>query len=785
MKLQSDIHKTLQDLESDRYSTVEDNRPRLADIKILYRFYNMRNQYTDEEKDKMGRDEVIQFGSSFESAQNFITPIESMVTGSKNLIKFTLDTNNPNIDIPLSTTISKILSKHIINDSSKFTNTWNTLGGFCFLKAGGFVVWDDKDAGLFPRLADSMLFPASTNLEPDAIRGCYEEIDMGINDLRDILVNKKKGFKKQDSKEAKKIQGLINVITTNIKGAGANIEEEEIDLELGDKGRYEGMTPDAKEKVTVWKYYEVRMKDNGSRYVSSILFARRNLDKADDSIVILDQEENIGKPNDWIVMLVSDLEIGGSSLVDTMRGIGEAHFEPSMALEMLKNRQLDGAMIASVPLFSPNGANRDELLKFEFGESNVLPDGDIKVVQIPDTSKALDSAMNNLNASVSNISRSERQNTGYGQELLRQQQERVENGKGIKGNRLYKIYKSLDKMLAIMSKRVFTLELDKEDCNTDDYDLIKIMQHKIDLAIVEHYGFMEGEFDKLKVKPEHLTKAKEKRKELSAEMYNTPLWYSVEANRQAVGIDRQQEISTAEFIMGAVNSGAVGQQQSRQLMKLAFTLATMDEDIAELAYRDSPIITTNQTHIAQAEWTTIQRRATSGNKLEINDTDDDIIHVENHLLDAISDVNRHNIEKWGEIEVMRFSISMDHIGDHLARMRDRPETVNLVNKYYPTFQETVKSASKIIQDVMAEKEKNKQTQEGSLEDEKLKAEIAQTLVETQIMAEKHGLSLQEAQRLNEQSKSRQNASEQNINLNKRRQYHKEIIDQQKLNTPKR
>ena len=714
LKLQSDIHKgddKLTTLEADKTRTIDNNRDRLSDLKILYRFYNMRNQYSEEDKDAMGRDEVIQFGSSFEAAQNFITPIESMVAGTQKLIKFKLDTNNPYIDVPLSTTISKILSDGICNSSSKFSNIWTTMAGFCFIKAGGYVVNDDKDSGLFPRVADSMLFPASTELEPDKVRGCFEEIQMDINGIKAIIKERK-----DDEEDVKKLEELVEVLEKDIQGQSTVEHSSEMQLNMK-SARYDNEP----EKLSVWKYYEVRLKDSGERYVSSTLFATHNITGADHSVTILDDEEDIGRPDEWITMIFSDIEIGGEPVTDTMRGIGEAHFEPSMALEVLKNRQLDGAVISAVPIFQSDG----------------------------------------------------------------QAGERIENGRTIKGNRAYKVYKPLDKMLLNMTKRVMTLELDADDSHTEDYNLIKLMQYKIDLAIIDNYSLAGDNFDMMNVDEEHLKIAKVKRDELSKEMFGTQLYYSVSANRNAIGLDRQQEKETGAYVMDSIQTGAIRGQQAKLLMKIAMTLITGDEDLADLAYQDTPIITVNQTHIAQAEWAVIMRRATSGEMLEINDTDDDEVHVINHMIDAISHTNRHSIDKWGQLDVMQFSIGMDHLGTHLERMRNRPETAGLVDKYFPKFQEIIANSAQIIKDVMQAREDESEDEEGSLEEEKMKADIQQTLVETEIMSRKYGLSEQEAARLDEQSKSRQQASNDNTALNQRRQLHGEISSAQKLELDKK
>ena len=64
VKLFSCIHEDLRSLGSDVESIFGDNDDRIVNDKTLYSYYNMRPTLSDEEKENMSREELINFGDS-------------------------------------------------------------------------------------------------------------------------------------------------------------------------------------------------------------------------------------------------------------------------------------------------------------------------------------------------------------------------------------------------------------------------------------------------------------------------------------------------------------------------------------------------------------------------------------------------------------------------------------------------------------------------------------------------------------------------------------------------
>ena len=186
VKLFSCIHEDLRSLGSDVESIFGDNDDRIVNDKTLYSYYNMRPTLSDEEKENMSREELINFGDSYALAQMFIVPVESMVLNTNSLPKVRFDTNKLERDVELSNVASKLMSEIVFNANNKFQTFWRSQAGWGFFRAGGSAIWDYGDVGLYPRFADTLYYPTGSSLNPDEMTRAVEELNYDIHDLEDI-----------------------------------------------------------------------------------------------------------------------------------------------------------------------------------------------------------------------------------------------------------------------------------------------------------------------------------------------------------------------------------------------------------------------------------------------------------------------------------------------------------------------------------------------------------------------------------------------------------------------
>lgn len=756
ISLESDIFESIDSLIQAKSATVSENKSRIERREIVHAFTNMRDTLTEEERNEQGIEEVINFGTTFRSAQINIAPLESIVSGTDSVCEIVVDFNDPNRDHFVGVDISNLANEWFFQSNEKFLQFWRTTTGEGYLAGGGPAVFEEQEVGLFPSYNKNFLFPKGTSLDPDEMTYAFERQEFTLSQLNELI---ERTDDDDESVSKDSLKSIMKEIKDQIEGNTSTSDNQVVGVDLEKNSARDSSY--SKSTFEIWGYWEVRCypddyedkKKRGMKYVSHILFTDKCIvgttsdtkNGADIRSILFQEEVAFEDPQDWLVMMVFDEEIGGQKTVDTLRGIAEAFYKPAVKVEEFFNKKMEGALASSVPyLVEKEGADPDEVLDFEYGDP-FLPKG-TEFAQIPNTARELSPVINDLMSTVSGIASSGHSNTGRGQELRQQAVERQENSQIIKTNRIIRAYLKLDRILDLIIGRALTLN---PDAGTKDYRLIKGFQECVDQKLIQIFNLVDEasetqETDGIDVvgdKKTALKKAEQIRLKLGERSYGRFKNIRVKARRSASGLDRPTEVENASFILRLIETGRVPAQNVPALIQRAVAYQTQNTDIAELAASTPELIQSDQRERAAAEWVTIGRRAIAGEIVDIGPRDIDEDHVESHKMDLIADVNLHGLRPWDQADVVMFTARVNHTGSHLERMRTRPESADVARRNMQEFQEIIRTAGQIIQ-VLEEERAAQQNQELSPEDRLAVAREQKIYAEIELMARKYGLDLE-------------------------------------------
>lgn len=780
----SDIFTEYGQIESVRDDTFEHNQRKLINADRVGKFVNGQDFYSKDEQKKRGIKEIINFGASSRLAQTWLNPLEAITLANEDLFNVSIHSGlGPAIDTELSEACESVINP-LIYSSTKFDNMWRTLCGEGYVKGGCPCVYDHEDEGAIPKISTTLLFPKGCSVETGDIPYAYEELDLHLDDLYTMLEDED-----DSTLNRKAIKGLIETIKGQIRqDSDTNAGNDET---IRNKQSHRD-NPDSTEPITIiaWRFWEVRVDEkNNSKYVTRTEYVERygvgeGEHTTGTGITVLSEEERAFEDADmWMTHMIFDEEIGGEKTTDTLRGVGEAHYRPSRAMEELKNRRYEGALMASIPTLIDNDqVDPADGLSFKLGRDAIAPRGFTadSILKIPDTSRALDPIIQDLSSTAAGIVGGDRSNNKRGQELRTQAVERQANTQQATRNRVLKAYKKLDGILQGILHRCMTIS---PTPGFEDYNLIKMFQWRFDREIVKVMKFKVSD-DATEVQPEtkdgfpneptaeELEQAKKIRKRIARKMFGYYVHLEVRVNRSGSGIDLDEEQGTAQFLLEFLNTGNVDPQLANTLRRMIVLLRTGRPELARMITQDPEPIRKDQQHLASSEWEIIIRRATAGEVYEINSSDVHEDHVIAHLIDAISFVNTHGVRPWDQLKVIQFSAAMEHVGKHLTEMRRLPETRQRVDPMFRQFQEVVKQASIIIQEL--EQERGENPEGPDLDNELKAAQIANIRAKTEEMLQKLGIKITEAERLRAQSDIRAAQNNDRFELMKRQAFVNEI-----------
>jgi hypothetical protein len=781
-KLQSDIHDSIDYLIQAKSYTVTENSDKIERRQIVHAFTNLRDTMTKEEKNESGREEIINFGSTFRSAQVNIAPLEAIVVGTDSLCEVVVDFNDPNKDHLLGVEISNLANDWFFKNNETFHQFWRTTVGEGYLTGGGPAIFDEQDVGLFPSFNKNFLFPPGSKLDPEKMTYAFERREMTINDLNELIAETEED---DDMVSVGSIKAIIEDIKDTIRGSSASTSNarEGVDLDGNSARSCGGLN---KTTFEVWGYWEVRThsrkhKDKekrGNKYISHILFTDKAIISAENKsktehevFAILAQEEiAFDDPREWLVMLIFDEEIGGDKKVDTLRGIAEAFYKPAALIEELRNVEVEGAMQAArLTLQEREGADPDEVLDFELGKDLFAPKN-IEVLQLPNTGSQVRPVVADLMQTVSGISGSGYSNSGRGQELRQQAVERQDNTQTIKNNNITKAYLKMDNILDLIIGRGLNLD---PPSGTSEYRLIKGFQEAVDDRIIQIFKLLDQEDDGLGDAPTAKVNAKKIRLKLGERGWGKFKNIRVKTRRTATGLDRPTEVENANFILRMVETGRVPAENVPALMQRAVAYQTQNTDIAELASAVPELIKSDQMERAAAEWETIKRRATAGEIYPIGPRDIDEDHIESHIMDTIADVNANGLRPWDQLNVTQLVAGVNHTGAHIQRMQQRPESAGVAKMKMMELQEVVAQAGAIIQ-LLEEQKAQQDKQEMSPDDRLAIAREQKIYTEIEILGRKFGVDIEDKKDIMRNRMTRAQQNQERLNLMNRNQVVNEV-----------
>lgn len=747
MKFQSEYADNADDLlklKDDAYAGVKDRRDRLKKIR---QFTNMMNVLTEEEADELGRTEITNHGLTHRSLLQVETGFTSMVTGTNALVEIIVDTDNAEKDHVTGMRITEAINRGAIHFKGKFANLWRKVSGELVM-AGGGPVTNNERYGWLPKLRPDMFFPKETSLDAEEIPYAFDPKSLGVADLEKL----KKAVRGESSSyiETENIEALLTSIRTNIRqqisGSSTFSEEESASVREQDR---------LSRKVTIpaWWFYEVKYKENGDQYVSATLFVdgstasdveAETRTKSQDSVakIIAYIDKAFDNATDWLHMAVVDSEIGGVKNMDTLRGVAEMVYPSGVDMEELLNLVIEGEKIRAKPKIRlENEANADEVAKWNIMEDTYAPKG-VTEMEFRGTSAGLASPLALLSQNASQLSTSSQSNSGQGGELRQQAVERQQNSAMLQTNRIAEASNHLDSILEMV---VYRLLAAPTKPGTEGYREIMWVR-----AYLDQYGINY--------------------KELAKREWGRFKYIRVRAKRTIGNGDRQQQLSTADWLMGNLQNFEPIARPS--VVHQATTLMTQDPDLADYLVKTPKAILNAQKVTAENEYDTIKRRAALGQAMPINQDDIHQDHIPVHITDMAAHVATHGMRPWDKLDVLVFAAAVEHTGEHLKVLLSNPLTHGEGAVFVQQYQQITQSAQRIVQEVeeASGSEQNQLTP-------KEQADMQLKWAALELEGRKFGLKVEDTQKLWENREAR-------AVLSKRGQYSKEVNNDRRLELDK-
>lgn len=740
MKFTSNYFQTADDLvnaKNDAWLGVRDRRERLKDVRA---FTNMINTMTEEEAEDLGREEITNHGLTFNSMLQNETMFHSMVTTTNALVEIIVDTDNPEQDLVLGTRLSEAVNRGAIHHKGRFADFWRKVSGEIVI-AGGAPVMMPERYGWLPQLKPDMFFPGETPLDSERLTYGFDPKELGMSDL----VKLRASVKGEESKYVN-VEGLDAVIAKlndQIKNRSNIVSNEERTSVSVRRQR----TLSRSITIPAWWYYELKFNADGSSYVSATLFidtysgvqietsGKKNEVAA---TVIAHWEKAFETANDGIHLVAIDSEIGGVKNVSTLRGLAEMVFPSGVDMEELLNLMMEGDKMRARPkLQLTDTANTDDVKRWDFLRDLVAPAG---IVEMPLTgsSSALQTPLQLLSQNAAGMSTSATANGPNGGELRQQAVERQRNSGMVQTNRLVEGYNHLD---AILESVVYRLLAGDTKPGTEGYQDIMWVRAYLDRYKIDYKKLASREFGRFK-------------------------YIRVRARRTVGNGDRQQQLDTSDWLMSNLQNFQPAIRP--RIVHQATVLHTQDPDLADSFVKVPQAIINAQKVTAENEYDTIHRRAPLGQTLPLGEDDVHQDHIPIHLLDMQAMIAANSVRPWDKLDLIAFAGLTEHVGEHLKVLLGSPVTNAEGKAFLPDYQKITQAAQAITAEV--------EQRQGSEQNDLTPAEKAQLEIKAaqlHLDAQKHGLKVEDTQRL---WKSRQ-AREM---LAQRGQYAREISETRRL-----
>ena len=749
MKFKSEYFDSADELvraKDAAWLNVADRRKKLLTIR---RFTNMMNTLSDEEAQEMGRTEITNHGLTHRDMLQNETGFTSMVTVTNSLLDLVVDTDNAEKDLDTSFRINEAINRGALHFKGKLANFWRKVAGEIIM-AGGAPVTQNERYGWLPKLRPDMFFPKECPLDAEEVPYAFDPKELTITDLKKLR-NAVKG------KESKYINvdildQLITAIEEQVKDgmrkSGSSFSQE-TSRSVHDSHR--GTTVIS---IPAWWYYEVKMKNDGSQYVSSTLFMDgvngveikfKNKDEAGSAANVLAYiDEAYEVASDWLHIVNVDSEIGGVKNMDTLKGVAEMAYSSALEMEELLNLMMEGDKIRARPKVRLlDDANPDEVLKWDIMSDAFAPKG-VEEMPFKGSSQGLMTPFSLLNQNSAGLTNSSVSNGPQGGELRQQAIERQTNTAMLQTNRISEAYNHLDSILETVVWRILA---GPTKPGTEGYHEIMWIRDRL-----EKYGIDY--------------------KALAQRKHGRFIYLRVRARRAVGNGDRIQQLETADWLMQNLQNYAPTVRP--RIIHQATVLRTQDPDMADSLTKIPQAIINAQKLTAENEYDTITRRAALGQVLPVAEDDVHQDHIPVHLVDMQAHVAKNGQRPWDMLDVAIFAAATQHVSEHLKILMENPVTHAEGAAFVQDFQNIAQAAQKIVEDVQQRQDAQQNQQQLTPKEQ---AELHLKAEQLRQNGMKLGMMAQDLQAQAENRKSREAIRE-------RSQYVKEINDNQRLELDK-
>lgn len=749
MKFSSNFFKTADELEqakNDAMSGVVNRRERLD---IIRRFSNGLATLTVEEAKKLGRKEITNHLTTYSKLLQQESMFESMLTGTNASLEVVVNTGDPERDHVLGVRIAKIVNEGMIHYKGKMAGLWRKVSGEIVM-AGGAPVINEPTYGWLPKIANNMIFPKKTELDAEEVTFCFLPMEFTHSDLVELLASVK--GEEGHIHDVQNIRALLKTLKRQVKDRNKT-SSGFANNEVASSVRKENGGMDT-HIIEAYAYFEVKFRDDGSRYVSKTIFTdamqvaanedapavRKSSRDEDPSAArfISHIEEAYVDAFEFLHMVCVDSEIGGNKTTDELRGVAELMYPSGSEMESLLNLLLEGDKERAKPKFKTgNGAKVDDILKWDIEQHTMVPDG-VEEFEIKANGQHLQTPFAMLDRNSSSITGAPVSNTPQGGELRVQANERRESNTGVQANRLQVAFNHLDSIYETVLWRAMA---GKVKPGTEGYLQTMWVRSKFAEQGIDYEKLSQREHGRFK-------------------------WLRVRAKRNIGNGDRQQQSETADWMIDKLPM--IEPAVRPVVIQHAFALKTGDPDLAEMVVKPPQIILNQQRLIAENEFDTIARRAMAG--LTISPQPDDIHHnhIETHLIDTQALLAEHEVEPWKMRQALVFAAALQHIGEHITILLGNKQTNFEGNRFLQAYQTLVHNGKPAVAAVQESQES-----EAAQLTPKEQADIDLKLAAMELEA--HALGLKEAD-LRDTWKLRATRSA----LSTRTQQVREISDAQRL-----
>ena len=740
-KFESEFFKTADDLvvaKDAAWVGVEKRRERLDGIR---KFSNGMATMTTADAQALGRTEIINHLTTYSKLRSQESAIQSMVTGTKNLVGIIFDSDDAEGDLVLGQRIAEALNKGAFNFKGKFANIWKKVAGEIVM-AGGVPTTLPPRYGWLPETGQDMFFPPATELDADRITYAFEADELTYGDLKNMLRTLQEG--KGKVLHQANITHLISVLQRQIKEGTKETSSFGREITRSVRDSDDGVASD---KLSVWHYYELKYRANGTKFVSKTTFCDamqvsttggeppRSKEDSSSALIIAYMEEAYKDAFEWLTLIAIDGEIGAVKNTDTLRGLAEIMYPSAVEMEDLLNLQIEGDKIRARPKVKITGsANLDAVAKWDITQDLIAPDG-VEEMPFKSGNQQLMTPFGLLDHNAAQLTGTP--SAGGGDQKLPEAKANLQLGGEVRANRLIEAYNCLDILLEACVWRLLAGPM-KAGC--EGYEEQMYVREKLKAQGIDPAAVATREFGRFK-------------------------FITVRANRVIGAGDRREQIETSDWLMA--NMAAYPPASRPIILRDATALRTQDPDKAELLVVVPEIIINQQRVIAENEWDTISRRAAIGQSISPTPEDIHNNHIPTHMLDMQAHIGKNDHAPWTMLDALSFSAMTDHTAEHIQILMGNPVTNFEATQFLQSFQQLIRTAQPLFKAI-------EETQgEGAKLTAKEQADIQLKMADLELKAQTLGINLADLQSIRKLREDRQA-------LSTRQQYVREIQDQKRL-----